>query len=81
LKIPLPQKNKLKLKIKKFRLSITGINYILKYMKKSCNNISQYLVFLLYFDQINVALEHMIDFLKTFFLNMKPHFLSLLVNE
>jgi len=36
-------------------------------MKKSCNNISQYLVFLLYFDQINVALEHMIDFLKTFF--------------
>ncbi len=45
----------------KIQLCFTGINCILKYIKqetniRNYNNISQYYIFFLYFDQINTAL-------------------------
>ncbi len=55
----------------KIQLNITGINYILKYIKifmktviLKCNNIAQYYCFSCDFQHINVALMSMRDLLQ-----------------
>ncbi len=70
-----------------FRFSITGINYILKYIQietviLNCNNISQYYLMYCIFDQTNAALVRITDFfLKLFFLNLtNPQLLNIGVN-